>query len=355
MVQERKYHKFIAIVWSIIGRVDIKHVMSAGCVWFICTISPVSAQDVRFSQWFATHTTVNPAFAGAFGDPRLMINFRDQWPTMPQSYVTYRAAGDAYVGKIRSGLGFNIMQDVQGDGLLTSTQAGLQYMYQARIGANYALNIGIGLDYLQYSINWQDIQFYDQISLLTGFNDAAGNPNPSAEPVPASDNFNTMDVSMGLLFYSNRLYVGMAFDHLNTPTISFYGNSASTLPGAIGAQAGVFFGGKKKDDLLVNPYLLWSSQAGFNQLQTGVYAKKGLFLGGLAFKHNTANLSDVVLLVGLAKGMVRFGYSYDISTGQLAGLTGGAHEVSLMFTFKERTGHAIKNGQKSMLECPRVL
>lgn len=325
--------------------------MSALCIWFTM---PALGQDYRFSQWHAAQTTVNPAFTGAYGEPRAVLNFRDQWPNMPQTYITYRAAFDAYVETIRSGLGVQIDQDVQGDGLLTLTNVGIQYMFQARLGYDWALNIGAGLDYMQYSINWQDLQFYDQINLLTGFNDAAGNPNPSAEPVPAANNFNAMDVGMGLLLYSNKMYAGLSFNHMNTPTISFYENGASTLPGSIGAQAGIFIGGEKKNDLLINPYALWSLQAGFHQIQTGVYAKKGIVLGGLAFKHNTASLSDVVLIVGLAKGIARFGYSYDISVGPLAGLTGGAHEVSLMFSFPQKEGKTLKNGQKSMLDCHSV-
>lgn len=327
--------------------------MLLALLWF--TVLPQAlAQDLRYSQWHASQTTVNPAFAGAYGDARAVLNFRDQWPNMPQSYVSYRAAADGYVEAIRSGLGVSVDQDVQGDGLLRSTQVGMQYMYQARLSYDWALNIGASLDYTQFRINWQDVQFYDQISLLTGFNDAFGNPNPTGEAVPAGE-FDYMDVGMGLLLYSNKLYAGLSFNHINTPTYSFYGNQESTLPGSIGAQAGVFIGGKKEKDLLLNPYALWTLQAGFNQIQTGVYAKKSLFLGGLAFKHNTAGLSDVVFLVGLAKGMVRFGYSYDLSTGPLSGLTGGAHEVSLMLTFRENPGKARKDSQKSMLDCPSVL
>jgi len=352
---KRKYHKFIA------------KRLSAAChsistlstitlfLAFSLTSGHIFGQDLRFSQWHASQSMVNPAFAGAFGNARLALNFRDQWPAMPQTYVSYRAAFDGYFEPIRSGMGVSVVRDDQGDGLLSMTELGWQYMFQARLGYDWALNIGASLDYTQFKINWSDVQLYDQISLLTGFNDAVGNPNPTAEGAPAAENSGFMDLGLGLLLYSERLYAGMSFQHLNTPVVSFYNNGDAELPASLGLQTGVFIGGAQSDDLLLNPYALWTLQNGFNQIQAGLYAKKQLVLAGLSFKHNTLNISDIVLMVGMAKGIVRFGYSYDISTGALAGLTGGAHEVSLTLTFEQPAGKAKKQAQKNMLDCPGVL
>lgn len=351
---ERKYQKNIATSRSFKGQYSLLCITGLLLISFL-SAQKLSAQDLRYSQWHAAQTTVNPAFAGAFGRPRIILNFRDQWPMMPQSYVSYRAAMDAYVPKIRSGLGVTIDQDNQGDNLLQSTRFDMQYMYQARLGAEWALNFGLSLDYRQYRINWQDIQFYDQISLLTGFNDVSGNPNPTAEPAPGKNQVGFVDLGSGLLLYNKSAYLGFSFNHITNPVVSFYGTDNSELPGSVNAQAGVFIGGKREKDLLVNPYALWSHQAGFNQIQTGVYVKKSLLLTGLAVKHNTVGLSDVVLLAGVSQETIRFAYSYDVSTGPLAGLTGGAHEVSLVITLKENAGRAFRNSQKSMLDCPSEL
>jgi hypothetical protein len=147
----------------------------------------------------------------------------------------------------------------------------------------------------------------------------------------------------------------MSAAHVTTPKVSFYNNPSSELPMAFSGQAGIFFGGERKDDLVFNPYMLFTTQKGFSQLQTGAYVKKSVVLGGFAVKHNTSNLSDVVFLAGLSKGMLKFAYSYDISVGPLAGLSGGSHEVSLMLTFKDNEGRSKKNSQKSMLDCPSIL
>jgi len=315
----------------------------------------MSAQDLRYSQWHASETTVNPAFAGAAVQPRIILNFRDQWPSMPQAYVSYRAAFDGYIDAIRSGIGVYIDQDNQGDGALQSTHFGLQYMYQARLGYNWALNFGMQIAYAQYKLNWQELQFLDQISVLYGFNDLAGNPNPTAEPVPSALTTGFVDFAAGALLYSKNLYLGMSLGHITSPEVSFYDNAASTLPISFSTQVGVILGGDKKDAFMFNPYALYTAQNGFGQIQTGFYVKKSIFLSGLAFKHNTSNLSDVVMVVGLSKGLMKFAYSYDVSMGALSGLTGGAHEVSLMLTFKDNPSKAKKNSQKSMLDCPSIL
>lgn len=350
---KRKYHKNIAIKLSFPRHVLLLSLTTY--LIFLFSIPVLRGQDLRYSQWHAAETTVNPAFAGSSAQPRVILNFRDQWPNMPQTYISYRAAFDGYVDAIRSGIGVYIDQDVQGDGALQVTHFGLQYMYQARLGNNWALNMGMQLAYSQYKLNWQELQFLDQISILTGFNDAAGNPNPTGEPVPGALTTGFADVNAGALLYSNNLYLGMSVGHITSPEVSFYDNAASTLPISFSAQTGVFIGGDKKDALVFNPYALFTAQDGFSQIQTGFYVKKGIFLTGLAFKHNTSNLSDVVLLAGLSKGLVKFAYSYDVSTGPLSGLTGGAHEVSLMLTFKDNPDKSRKNNQKSMLDCPSIL
>ncbi|MBP9879369.1 MAG: PorP/SprF family type IX secretion system membrane protein [Chitinophagales bacterium] len=352
---KRKYHKNIAIIPSFSGLIPIWLITTCLTILFSIKSQQVQAQDLKYGHWHAAETNYNPAFAGSSGQPRIILNFRDQWPVMPQAYVSYRAAFDAYIEPIRSGLGVYVNQDNQGDGVLQSTDIGMQYMYQARLGYSWALNFGMQFSYQQYRLNWLDLQFLDQINVLYGFNDIFGNPNPTGEPFPGSLTTDFVDLGAGAVLYSDRLYVGMSAAHVTTPKVSFYNNPSSELPMAFSGQAGIFFGGERKDDLVFNPYMLFTTQKGFSQLQTGAYVKKSVVLGGFAVKHNTSNLSDVVFLAGLSKGMLKFAYSYDISVGPLAGLSGGSHEVSLMLTFKDNEGRSKKNSQKSMLDCPSIL
>ncbi len=322
---------------------------------FLINFKFSSAQDLRFSQWHASETFVNPAFAGSYSQPRIILNFRDQWPDMPQTYISYRASYDGYLNAIRSGIGAYVCQDNQGDGALQTSAIGFQYMYQARLSENWALNFGIDMGFKQMRVNWTNLQFLDQIDLLYGFNDVLGNSNPTSEPTPESLSTSYFDIGAGVLIYSKNVYAGFSAGHLTQPTISFLGNNASAIPVSFSAQAGVLIQNGKRDPLVINPFALYSGQAGFNQIQAGLYVKKGIILTGLFFKHNTYNLSDVVVCAGVTKGLIKFAYSYDIAVGDLAGISGGGHEVSLVFSFKENEGRTKRNNQKSILDCPSIL
>ena len=58
-----------------------------------------NAQDPAFSQFYANPLYLNPAFAGSDICPRMSLNFRDQWPGIGKTYVTYSASYDQYVDK----------------------------------------------------------------------------------------------------------------------------------------------------------------------------------------------------------------------------------------------------------------
>ncbi|MCB0784426.1 MAG: type IX secretion system membrane protein PorP/SprF, partial [Flavobacteriales bacterium] len=48
----------------------------------------MSAQDAHFTQFYATPTYLNPAFAGTTLQTRFGAIYRDQWPSIPGSFVT---------------------------------------------------------------------------------------------------------------------------------------------------------------------------------------------------------------------------------------------------------------------------
>ena len=69
---------------------QIFRILGVFCFLLVFT-TEVKAQDPAFSQFYANPIYLNPAFAGASpgGCPRTTLNYRDQWPGIGRTYVTY--------------------------------------------------------------------------------------------------------------------------------------------------------------------------------------------------------------------------------------------------------------------------
>jgi hypothetical protein len=65
-------------------------------------------------------------------------------------------------------------------------------------------------------------------------------------------------------------------------------------------------------------------------------------------EHNRIN-DAVILLVGYKTRQFNIGYSYDFTTSRLITSTGGAHEVSISYTF---SGPKQKKRTNKMVPCP---
>ncbi|HRI61516.1 MAG TPA: type IX secretion system membrane protein PorP/SprF, partial [Saprospiraceae bacterium] len=67
-------------------------------VLLLSVLDQISAQDPRFSQFYASPWNLNPAMTGLFnGRWRATANYRDQWSSFlnPVPFRTYAAAFDA--------------------------------------------------------------------------------------------------------------------------------------------------------------------------------------------------------------------------------------------------------------------
>ena len=142
----------------------------------------VQAQDPEFTQYYAIPLYTNPAFAGTAycnqgrGGGRAVVNYRNQWPSLPGTFVTTAASFDQHFNKLGGGVGLLVMDDRAGEGLLTSTSVSVIYSYQFTVNNNFAIRFGVEGQYGQRSIDWQRLRFEDQISPTQGF------VNPTAEP-----------------------------------------------------------------------------------------------------------------------------------------------------------------------------
>src|SRR3954471_33351 len=121
---------------------------------FIALCGTVLAQDPEFTQFYANPLYLNPAFAGSARCPRLALNYRNQWPSLQGTFVTYCASYDQQVDALSGGLGIMALSDKAGEGTLTTTNISAIYAYQLTISREFSMRFGFQGTYVQKSVDW---------------------------------------------------------------------------------------------------------------------------------------------------------------------------------------------------------
>ncbi len=306
-----------------------------------------NAQDPAFSQFYANPLYLNPAFAGATpsGCPRANLNYRDQWPGIGRTYVTYSASWDQHIESIGGGLGILVSQDRAGTGNLNTTHASLLYSYHLEVNRKFAVKAGFEASYRSITLDWSNLKFGDMIHPKNGFvyptsEDIVNNPTTKSYP----------DFSAGFLGYSENLFFGVAAHHLTTPNQGFI--SESQLPTKITAHIGgnIPLSKYSNNQTIISPNFLYQKQQDFQQFNYGLYVYRGPIVGGLWARNSMKNFDSFILMIGLIQDSFKFGYSYDITVSNLKNSnTLGAHELSFTLFMPCRS----RSKSFNTISCPQ--
>lgn len=291
-----------------------------------------SAQDPHFSQFYASPILLNPALTGAgLCGGRVALNYRNQWPSIGNNYRTFAAAYDHYLPEVSSGIGVQVMQDIAGDGLLTTRQVGLSYAYRVPLGKHWNMQFAMQGTWFQRSIDFSRLYFADQIVAQKGF------VLPTSEQLP-TDQINFPSLSSGAIVFSERFYAGFSAHHMNQPFQSFYGNSGpgTTLPTRFTLHGGLKLGGGKRhieEAWTFSPNILLMLQGAFTEMNLGFYASKNGFTGGMWFRQSGATSDAFILLAGYQWSTFRLGYSFDATLSSARPVARSSHEISAAYSF----------------------
>ena len=130
----------------------------------------IQAQDAMFSQYYANPLYLNPAFAGTNVCPRLAFHFRDQWPSMPGTFMTYTASFDEHFDKISGGVGVLLFGDRAGEGGIINTYtASAMYSFKLKVTKNFNMRFALQATYENRGLNWDELTFPDMIDPKYGF------------------------------------------------------------------------------------------------------------------------------------------------------------------------------------------
>lgn len=296
----------------------------------------VLAQDAEFTQFYANPLYLNPALAGTTRCPRVNLNYRNQWPGISGTYVTYSASYDQHIDVIGGGLGLLVINDKAGQGTLTTTNVSGMYSYMLPVSREFSMKFGVQATYFQKSIDWSKLTFGDMIDERRGF---VYNTNE----VQRLQSKSNVDFSAGILGYSKRYFFGFAAHHLTQPDEGLLGPSKlpMKLTGHAGASLPV---GDKGAETFISPNVLFQKQQNFQQLNLGLYVTKGSIVAGLWYR----NQDSFIAVVGFQQHFFKIGYSYDVTVSKLTNATAGSHEISFSLQFECKP----KKKKFRLVSCP---
>ncbi len=332
-------------------------------IWML----PAKAQDAHFSQFYANPLYLNPAYAGAAVCPRIVANFRQQWPVLDSKYTTYSASYDQHFEAISGGIGVLFLGDRAGSGTINTNAISLIYSFKADLTRDVAMRIALQATYQQKSVDFSGALFGDMIDAKFGF------VYQTAEKLERYIK-GVADFSAGIVFYSDKFYGGVAVNHFTQPRESFYNNTGqeTRIPMKISGNFGAMIDIKQQQrreksigDMSISPNLIFQYQSKLTGGESYSYLNLGLYYTwypmvvglwyrqGLLREGQYTNRPDAfVFLAGIEYAFFKVGYSYDFTIPAMKigkPSTGGAHEVSAQFYLP----CPVKSRRVRHINCPK--
>lgn len=320
----------------------------------------IQAQDIHFSQYYASPLTLNPALTGKFnGQYRIAGIYRSQWaPAGSPLYMTPALSvdGSLFKGLLRRdavGVGLQLFTDRQNRATLVQYQILGSLAYHKGMGPNNGTQISLGFQggYVIKQVNPDNLKFADGYTLGSG---GGGYVYISSlETAQLRNRFGYFNMNAGLFINSKVhnnvvLYGGYSFNNLGRPVERF--SSAGTAEGI--AWRHVVHVGAEWDAsqrIVVIPGVLWQMQAKAQELNFGITAGYHLrldpngnrdhttiFLGlwnRMAPNYVTSSKAkygeeSIIPKIGLEINRIRFGAALDIPLSKISqtknGIVGGS-------------------------------
>ncbi len=306
-----------------------------------------NAQDIHYSQHWASPLYANPAQTGYFsGDWRLAGIYRNQWKAI--SGKAYNSAGISYdrqdfyySEQINSGI--LVVADHSGTDPITRTKAYLTASYLKKLnGHTFAFGIQPGI--VNLSTDLSSINYDSQYDL--------GNPNgvfnsnlSNNEGTLESSNTN-FDLNAGVLWSKKvnakwRPQVGLSMHHLTVPNESLTGIKSSDTRVPLKTMLHVGAEYYLNSVFTLCPKGMYSMQRGAREMIVGGNAEMRLqnnviksVYAGSHFRYGMAQNYDAsIWLIGTKFLNFDAAVSYDINVSALSEATSnrGALEISLIY------------------------
>jgi len=320
----------------------IRYLLFIPLIFLLLTLN-VKAQDPEFSQFYANPLYMNPAFAGTSEYPRAVANYRNQWPSNGNTFVTYNFSYDNYVKSMKGGLGFQMLYDRELNGVVNSINSSFFYSYHIKAGDQLFFTGALQAGFIFKQFNTSGLIFPGMID--------QGNGNIiGTYPLPVEDGQVIVpDISVGMAGQSEDVYFGAAVHHLTQPNLSIMeGDQVGRLPMKVtlhvGAKMHKFHHMLFSREFTLSPNVIYQQQGSFKQLNLGLYMIESWLTFGAWYRNNLSVRPDAVIaMIGYTGSKFQMGYSFDFSLSNTANYSYGSHELSLILFFGESSHRGLYN------------
>jgi type IX secretion system PorP/SprF family membrane protein len=307
----------------------------------------LNAQDVSFSQMYATPMYLSPSFTGLTQGTRLGLTYRDQWPGIANTYRSYALSVDHYFDEYSSGLGLIVLRDDNGGGLLVRQDISAFYAYEIEVARDVFVRPGIEFAYKERNMNLIEAVFPS---------DQGADGSIISNGLNTNEEYNHkyFDAAASAMIYSDAFWFGFGFHNLVKNDIA-----ATDIETFNDLKTAVYGGYKyrykdkmrRSDEQSVTLAFNYRMQADFSQLDIGTYwyinpMELGLWYRGIPFASGGGleNHDGLIFILGLNIGNARIGYSYDWTLSELSGYSNGANELTLTWRFNQSTKRVKNRG-----------
>ena len=324
----------------------------------------LNAQDVHFSQYSETPSSINPALIGVKYETRATLNYKNQWSSIGNKYETMAFTFEQTIKhkKLKNNylaVAVNIFKDVAGDAQLKSLNPNLGISFLQKINKNMMLSSGIQSGFFYNTIDVSSLHWGEQ------WNGYSFDSNlPSGEKTPRSA-VTSFDIGGGLNlnyvqsegFISSkdaaRFDLGISLFHFGLANNAFISSSEK-----LNTKFCTYFNGEfsiPNSRNAIMPSFLYMRQGPNSEFITGALFK---FILGDPSTY-TANKKPFSISIGgyyrfkdaivpsvlFQLDKYAFGVSYDINISALTPATNRLGGIELMLKYNILSGYGINLGR----------
>lgn len=296
-------------------------------------------QAPQYSLFALNPYAYNPAYAGLENTLVATGVYRRQWSGLEGAPETQHLNAHLPLYVINSGIGLKIENDVIG--AHRTTQGSVSYNYQLELGRNTLLSAGVGIGFLQYSLDGAKLRAPEGVYPASGSGTFNHNdPNLPEGSVSAA----TSVIETGICLQTGDLEVGVAVQPIFAPLLSAPSEDTKNSFSIKAVPHYLVHGAYNitlNKNLSIKPTFLVKSDLKQTQAEiSAIFRWRENIFGGASFRGFGNKSRESASIIGgfRLNEKTMLGYAFDIPLAPLSNAQRGSHELLLRYSLNQPIG-----------------